>query len=67
MQQRDKIIVELARGPADNLCDDPRNQEVGQLANEDENDRDRHGLQINVWAQELGPGLNLFDGVLQLN
>ncbi len=67
MQQRDKIIVELIRRAADDLREDSRNQEVGQLANKYENDRDRRGLQINVWAQELGPGLNLFDGVLQLN
>ncbi len=67
MQQCDKSVVELIRRAADDLREDPRNQEVGQLANKYENDRDRHGLQINVWAQELGPGLNLFDGVLQLS
>jgi len=65
MQQRNKIVVEFIGRPAYDLRDNSRNQEIGQLAKKNETDRDSCGLQINVRAHELNPGLNLIDCVLQ--
>jgi len=47
--------------PADDLSDDARDDEFGNLANNDKDDRDGKGLKIHIRAQQLGPGLGLFE------
>ena len=60
MQECNQLVVEFTRRAADNLHDDARNDKVGQLAEDNENERYCSGLQIDVRAQELDPRLDLY-------
>ena len=59
MQQSHQVIVKIGLRPTYYPGDNPGNNEISNLADNNKGDCDPKGLQIDVRAKELGPTLNL--------
>ena len=65
VKQGDQLIIEFRLRPGDKLGNRLAQDEVRDLAEQDESHGDRRGLQIDIRADKLSPGLHLIDEVVQ--
>lgn len=65
MQQTDETIVDVCFGATCDFSNGPGYDPVGDLTDQDKNQCDGQRLQIDVWADELGQALYLFDYIIQ--
>ena len=65
MEQSDKFVVDICLRATDEFRNNARNDEVGNLAKNNEGNSNCCCLQIFIGTQELCPGLRLLKNFLQ--
>ena len=65
MQQFYEVIVQSRFRAFCEAPDHAGQNPLGNLADDDKDDRDEQRLQIPVWADNFGPLLNALDGLAQ--
>ena len=64
MQQGNQVVVQIRLRPAGYPGDNSGNDDIGDLADNNKDDRDCDRLNIDIRAKELGPTLNLLEDFL---
>jgi len=59
VQQGNQVVVQIRLRPAGYPGDNSGNDDIGDLADDNKDDRDCDRLNIDIRAKELGPTLNL--------
>ena len=64
MQERHEIVVQFRARSRCKFGDNPRDDEIGNLADEDEGDRDSNRLQVWIGSNQLDPIQRLVEVLL---